>query len=65
MFIHEAVKEAMEKGKLIYRRPYPFWKMEPTNTSDCIMTHAEDKAPCRCWNPQADDLMADDWEITE
>lgn len=65
MFIQEAVKKATEKGKLIYRTPYPFWKMEPTNSSDCVVIHADGKEPGRCWNPQADDLMANDWEVTE
>lgn len=65
MLIHEAVKEAMEKGKLIYRRPWPFWKFEPKNTMDCVIIHARDKEPKRCWNPQAEDLMANDWEVVE
>ena len=63
MFIHEAVKEAMNRGKLIHRKSSPFWMMNPTNAPCSIMTHSESKELPRCSVPEADDLMADDWEV--
>lgn len=73
MYIHEAVKEAMENGKMIYRvstmqtNGARHGAIKPTNTYDeCILIVMEDGEPkrsCRAWNPTADDLMADDWEI--
>jgi hypothetical protein len=38
--------------------------MKPTNTSDCVMCVFESKM-VRCWNPQANDLAADDWEVAD
>ena len=64
MFIHEAVKEAMEKDRCIRRKRWPAWIMKPTNTSDCVMCVFENKV-VRCWNPQANDLAADDWEVVD
>lgn len=64
MFIHEAVKEAIEKDLYIRRKRWPAWIMKPTNTSDCVMCVFENKM-VRCWNPQANDLAADDWEVVD
>lgn len=71
MTISEAVKEAMETGGLI-RRGKNKWDVriaiKPTNSYQaCIcviykigMQQGEGKS---WWNPTADDLMADDWEV--
>ena len=39
-------------------------KIRPTNTDECcIVSNAKKEAPR--WNPQAEDLIADDWAVTE
>lgn len=77
MFIHEAVKEAMEKGKCIVRKEvwefdgknsYPI-RIKPSNTyGNCFLySEYEDGSNRRCqnWNPSADDLMAGDWIVVD
>lgn len=58
MFIHEAVREAMEKKANISRKRWNGFDwglilMEP------IGCYARNKKP-RCWNPTPEDLIADD-----
>ena len=68
MLISEAVAEAMQTRACIKRKCHD-WpigiKIMPTNTSDCCVLLAKNKAPCRGWEPQAKDLIADDWEIVK
>lgn len=73
MFIQEAVKEAIKKGREIYRKSARnetlnvYATIKPTNTYEtCLLTvHSEsNEKSCRSWNPTADDLMADDWKVT-
>ena len=73
MFIHEAVKKAMENDKCIAREEV--WKFDgknsfpirikPSNTyGNCFLySEYEDGSTRRCqnWNASADDLMAGDW----
>ena len=61
MFIHEAVKVAMEKKANITRKQWEGFDggsllMEP------IGCYAWGKEPAK-WNPAPEDLMADDWEV--
>lgn len=77
MYIHEAIKAAMSKGLAITRQgPGIMWEdtaIVPTNTSDCcFIAHADIevakklKLPIgRRWNPLAEDLIADDWVLTD
>ena len=76
MFIHEAVKQAMEidgciiRNKIEQGRHFHPTRIKPTNSyATCIIfTWVEntDKSDrCKNWNPTADDLMADDWEVTK
>ncbi len=68
MFIHEAVKEAMEKNCYM-KREKTWWsdiiKLMPTNTSDCVVIHQQSKPQCRGWEPNAEDLAADDWVLVD
>ncbi len=71
MRIDEAVRESMETGGLIRRRE-DSWDdriaIKPTNSyKACIgvilkrgMRQREGRS---WWNPTADDIMADDWEV--
>lgn len=73
MRIHEAVKQAIETSGRIRRtsavaiNASRHAEIIPTNSYDaCLLIIVSDEKPeksCRCWNPTADDLMADDWEI--
>ena len=65
MFIQEATKKAIEIGGFIARAK---WKgavrVKPTDDPrGCVLFSAE-KAPGPHWQPRADDLVADDWEVT-
>ena len=70
MNIQEATKQAVAEGKQI-TRINAWWgggengiKMRPTDTDECwIVSIAKKEAPR--WNPQAEDLTADDWVVTE
>lgn len=68
MFIHEAVKEAMVK-KCYIKRATAWWgnitKLLPTNTQDCIVIYSNSKPPRRGWEPNAEDLIADDWIVVD
>ena len=66
--ISEAVERALEEKKSITRDSYLEelgFKIFPTNSSDCcyIASGNGERHPTRCWNPTADDLMADDWKL--
>ena len=65
LFIHEAAKLAVAVDGLIVRPP---WKglvhIKPTNGPECCICYGKGKAPGPRWNPQAEDLLADDWEVT-
>lgn len=66
MLINEAVKKALQTGGCITREN-AFWgesiKVKPTNTPDCCVVFKENKAVCPGWQPQAKDLIADDWTV--
>lgn len=67
MKIYEAVEKALKEKRSITRtglRDFGF-EIFPTDSSDCCYLIPKDKKqqPGRCWNPTANDLMADDWEL--
>ena len=65
MDIQKATQKALEVDGLIAR---PFWRgyvhIKPTNSPECCICYGKGKAPCPRWQPQAEDLLADDWEVT-
>ena len=68
MKISEAVERALEEKKPITRASYLEelgFKIFPTNSSDCcyITSGNGERHPTRCWNPTANDLLADDWKV--
>lgn len=75
MNIQEAVKKAMEENAVIYRGVALLGPddrnafIRPTNSYDtCLLiVRSEGKivGRSRCWNPTADDLMADDWNVMQ
>ena len=68
MNIVDAVRRALADGKAI-ARPWGERRIliKPTNGPECCLIQLEEseKPPCQRWNPKADDLTAEDWEITE
>ena len=67
MNIQEAVKQALKTGKGIQRKSQeelPIWFL-PTNTPVYIAIMDGEKMISKKWNPEADDLLADDWKIKE
>lgn len=67
MKIYEAVEKALKEKKPITRmglRDFGF-SIFPTDSSDCcyLIPKDEKQQPARCWNPTANDLLADDWEL--
>lgn len=72
MNIYEATKEAMRVDGWI-KRPWgnDGWSIlvKPTDTGDaCLICVANErgeqrKTPAKRWQPQAEDLIAEDWEI--
>lgn len=74
MYIQEAVKESLTSGKWIQRRSWLTGfagkiMILPTNTHDCCITGSLDYKTgivgnrSKYWNPKAEDLVADDWEM--
>lgn len=73
MNIQEAVKEAIKVDGEIHRKSARgkyadrFAAIKPTNSYEtCLLmvyTQQKPQKSCRCWNPTADDLIADDWEV--
>ena len=39
------------------------FRVYPTNSSECCYVTMKNQQPGKCWNPTADDLVADDWEV--
>ena len=67
MFLHEAVSEAIVR-KMCSTRAHLArggrFKIYPTDTSECCIIYNDEKgrrAPR--WNPNASDLLADDWVL--
>lgn len=74
MNIVEAVKKAMEQGKGIQNAKVKRAKVYllPTNTTECFFVIpvgyrflGNCPPPATRWQPQAEDILAEDWEVTE
>ncbi|UJA41853.1 MW1434 family type I TA system toxin [Staphylococcus epidermidis] len=71
MNIQEATKIAMENGKSIYRKsefdalrkPGENLELLPTNSYKYIVVKPRKKAFYPMWQPMAEELIADDWEV--
>lgn len=67
MNINEAVKESLITKRAISRQVYENRTfLIPTNDSNSLVALCSEKRlPCRGWQPFADDLIADDWYVTD
>ena len=72
MYLRDVVIESLETGRAIYRKSCLHGEadrsvlIKPTNSYDCcqiIVVDCGKARGSRNWNPTADDLLADDWEI--
>lgn len=68
MKINEAVEKSLKEKKAITRTSWLSdfgFKVFPTDSRDCcyLIQKDEKQQPARCWNPTANDLLADDWEV--
>lgn len=67
MNIQNAIKKALEINGCIKRRNLHHSRtlIKPTNSYDCciIFIRNKENQQSRYWNPTADDLIADDWEV--
>lgn len=67
MTITEATRQAMAEGKNIARRWYDRRIIiKPETSPDCCLIWVEGsrRPPAVRWNPDADDLISDAWEVT-
>ena len=68
MNIYEAVKEALKTDKCIITPDFEgVIKIKPTNESgNCIVLKADGSNPSKHgWNPQADELIREDWIVVD
>lgn len=73
MYIHEAVKRAVEEDMLIARKEFigengdAYAAIKVSNSYEAcrliVMDNNRISRTCRCWNPSQDDLTADDWVV--
>lgn len=72
MNILTAIKKAIDENSFIARTSLDFGEgrtlIKPTNSSDCCIVvfqreGAKRQQQIKCWNPTADDLLAEDWEV--
>lgn len=72
MNILTAIKKAIDEDSFIARTSLDFGEgrtlIKPTNSSDCCIVvfrrdNVKKRQQIKCWNPTADDLLAEDWEV--
>lgn len=69
MTIQNAGKKAMQANKCIMRK-ISFWtendlKIKPTNTDNYCICMKKGSPAKRGWEPQAEDLIANDWIVVD
>lgn len=76
MNIQEVTKASLETGKLMVRKDDPFYRkgiseirINPTDGPDCCVIHVvkngKEVRRQRCWNPQAADLISEEWILVD
>ena len=72
MYIHKAIRARTAEEPFITRKKWgdvfgarQGVRLFPTCSPDGMIVYSRaDKAPCRGWQPTAEDLVADDWIVT-
>ena len=68
MNIQKAIKESLRTKKMIARKSVTYLVIMPTNdVFNRMMLHdiRSRRLPGRGWQPDANDLIADDWYVTD
>lgn len=67
MTIQKAVAAAVAIDGFLFRESWRrHIRLEPSNSDEGFFVHSKyGKAPRPRWQPRAEDLMANDWEISE
>lgn len=68
MNIQEAVKESQSQNKMIARKSISYLAFIPTNdviNRVMIVDIKNRRLPGKGWQPDANDLIADDWYVTD
>lgn len=65
MNIFQAVRATKGYGWITRRSWDGRVQICPTNEPECCVCKAEGEELCPRWQPYAQDLMADDWELCE
>lgn len=68
MNIQEAVKESQRQNKMIARKSISYLAFIPTNdviNRVMIVDIKNRRLPGKGWQPDANDLIADDWYVTD
>ncbi len=68
MNIQEAVKESQSKNKMIARKSISYLAFIPTNdviNRVMIVDIKNRRLPGKGWQPDANDLIANDWYVTD
>ena len=68
MNIQEAVKESQSKNKMMARKSISYLAFIPTNdviNRVMIVDIKNRRLPGKGWQPDANDLIADDWYVTD
>lgn len=68
MNIIEATQKALEcNGYITKLYDGDIWvsALKPTNSHDCYICFSAVRSnkPARCWNPTADDILSNEWEV--
>lgn len=65
MNIQQAAKKAVAADAFIARSWWMgHFQVKPTNQPECCIAYAKGQLPRPRWEPSAEDLLADDWEVT-
>lgn len=65
MDIKRATEQALHRGCWMTRPEFHGVAVEPSNTARCCILHKAGRAPGPRWQPDAEDLTAEDWELLE
>lgn len=67
MTIQKATTAAIAIDGFLFRESWRrHIRLEPTNSDEGFFVHSKyEKVPRPRWQPRAEDLMANDWEISE
>lgn len=63
--IKEAAEIAMNEGKCIFMRDVPGVKIRPEKMDMCTLMLRDGSSPKAGWQPTGNQLISEDWDVTE